>query len=650
MADDRIEIEITMDDGKVAKGFANIANAAEKTGKKISDSVSEGGIKEAAALLAGPMTAAIAGVAAAGYGLKKAFDFAMEGEAIAKIGNQFDFLAERAGIAGASLRAALKGSSGGTIDDTDLMQAANRAMIELGAHASKLPQILELARQSAAIFGGEAVDKFELINQAIASGNTRALRQAGLFIDGDKAIKDYARSLGVSADMLTQAGKQQAVLNAVLEKGKTAFEGIKVESSTTDSVKRLGVAFNDLKESLKVMFADFSGSAFKGWVDSITSSLGSLSDSITARFGKGADQAAAKTRKLSEEIGSLQKELDEFKNRGWRPADALFDKDSEIKRFEGLIAQKKMELDDLRKAENMLSPGQSGGKKKGGGSGGPQVDMSAVNARLIQQEQMLGQMRSANLSMQEQQAQDILGHDERLAELQRLGLERKTIIEQEYQAKVAETRKLYDEGQLIDHEDMTQKLALLEEERALKLKAVKDPFVEKQLKQDKDIRDALNATFRDVGTGAIAAFGAALVKGGKAFSDFGKALLGMLGDLAIKLGTILVFSGEGIKALQGLNGFGAVAAGIGLIAIGGALKAMSSGGGADSSAAGGGGSYSSGSTLVENPDQEQKKAQTQVVVNVQGNVLDRRESGLAIVEILNEHFSANDGRLIGVSA
>ena len=41
MADDRIEIEISLDDGSVQRGFAKIGAGAKKTGKDIELSFSE---------------------------------------------------------------------------------------------------------------------------------------------------------------------------------------------------------------------------------------------------------------------------------------------------------------------------------------------------------------------------------------------------------------------------------------------------------------------------------------------------------------------------------------------------------------------------------------------------------------------------------
>jgi hypothetical protein len=54
----------------------------------------------------------------------------------------------------------------------------------------------------------------------------------------------------------------------------------------------------------------------------------------------------------------------------------------------------------------------------------------------------------------------------------------------------------------------------------------------------------------------------------------------------------------------------------------------------------------SASPMTELPETEENKKQTNVTINVQGSILDRRESGLAIAEILGEFFGASDGRLV----
>lgn len=198
---------------------------------------------------------------------------------------------------------------------------------------------------------------------------------------------------------------------------------------------------------------------------------------------------------------------------------------------------------------------------------------------------------------------------------------------------------------------------------------------------------------------SVAAFGGALAQGENAFAAFGRSALGVLGDFAIELGGFFVATGIGIDALKSsllsFSGGLAIAAGIALIAIGGALKSFaggpagigSAGGGAD-----GGGSteerarekfestqaesfgisfpeflaafreeeqesrrstlegmgliaestvqgINDGFSSLQEP--ESREPSTNVTVQVQGNILDRRETGLEIAKVINESFSSN---------
>ena len=86
--------------------------------------------------------------------------------------------------------------------------------------------------------------------------------------------------------------------------------------------------------------------------------------------------------------------------------------------------------------------------------------------------------------------------------------------------------------------------------------------------------------------------GSALANGTNVAENAGKALLGVLGDLAIKIGKIVLTTGLGLEGLKlGLSnpftaGPAAIAAGIGLIAAGAALKGLAGGSGARGSSGG----------------------------------------------------------------
>lgn len=167
----------------------------------------------------------------------------------------------------------------------------------------------------------------------------------------------------------------------------------------------------------------------------------------------------------------------------------------------------------------------------------------------------------------------------------------------------------------------------------------------------------LAGSVKNMVVSGMASIGASLVKGGAAFSDFGKTALNILGDFAIQMGGFLVASGLGIDALKtailAFSGGLAIAAGIALIALGGALKAFASG------PAGNVAGASIGQTALQpnaaSPtdqlqDVEDQGPRTDVTVNIQGSVLgDKRTLGREIAEALNDAFG-NDGIVIARGA
>ena len=162
---------------------------------------------------------------------------------------------------------------------------------------------------------------------------------------------------------------------------------------------------------------------------------------------------------------------------------------------------------------------------------------------------------------------------------------------------------------------------------------------------------SMNQTIGAGVANAFVAFGAALAKGENALEAFGKVVLGVFADILIQLGTQTLAVGIGMSAVPILFGFegpAAIAAGIGMLVAGGALKALAGGGGggggvAAAPATGAGGvaaSTAAGvSPLTGQPDVQEQGTNVQVVV--QGNILNNKESALYIAEVLNESFRSN---------
>ena len=153
---------------------------------------------------------------------------------------------------------------------------------------------------------------------------------------------------------------------------------------------------------------------------------------------------------------------------------------------------------------------------------------------------------------------------------------------------------------------------------------------------------------------AFATIGAALVKGEDAFAAFGNAVLGVFGELAIQIGSFFFLQGLGNLLSNPAAAAAQIAAGTGLIILGGALKAISGGSGGSAApaaaAAGGGASLTPNlgggdSAFSEQPDTESEQ---RVVINVQGSILDRRETGLELAEVISEAFGTNGVRILQV--
>jgi hypothetical protein len=140
-----------------------------------------------------------------------------------------------------------------------------------------------------------------------------------------------------------------------------------------------------------------------------------------------------------------------------------------------------------------------------------------------------------------------------------------------------------------------------------------------------------------------------IVAGKNAFAGLLKTIGSIFGDMLITIGETVLLAGIGMEAIRnsivGLTGGPAIFAGIALIAAGSLLKALSGGGEASSvpttSASGGG----STTTPINEPAVVDDKAKQRIVVNVQGDVLDSRESGLRIVELINDAFDTQGAQV-----
>lgn len=194
---------------------------------------------------------------------------------------------------------------------------------------------------------------------------------------------------------------------------------------------------------------------------------------------------------------------------------------------------------------------------------------------------------------------------------------------------------------------------------AFSLQMVVDKFrlsVTEMNEMARSLAASMKGTITNGFTNAFSAIGGALVKGENAFAAFGKAILGMFGDLAIQLGQYYMLLGIASLWTNPAAGAGMIAGGAALMVLGGALKALAGGGGGGGAGASSGSQSASGGGSTTAPlggaagqPQEQAGPQTGITVNVSGNILDRRQTGLELAEAINEAFNT-DGVVVARGA
>lgn len=676
-SDSQIEIEIVLEDGSVQKGFVNLQNQAQKFKKNVEDGLGKGTEKAAIgaegalasltatfgelSAVAGTAGKAIAGVAAVvGAGLAATIKSAQIDEEIKAINDQFEALANKAGGAAGNLRASFTETARGLVDLDDILKASNRTLASLDISSQVLADNFKIARQATVAFGVDTVDAYEKLNQAIVTGSTRSLRQLGLFVDSTQAIKDYATELGVAAQFLSETGKQQAIANAIAKNASEVFKGVnEAQEKTSDSATRLSVSFNELKETAAGLVNSTLGSTASSTLNFFSEQLDKINRALRDDAPKS---AAEKAQLLASDISALSKE--------YETAAAIAEKYKgtlAIEQYSAAsekAAQLKQELQALRVQEEELGMAQL---RKAQATQVATTEQGKAIAQsreeMVQQQALMQQrMQLENQKLQMQQANAQYAMNNARTEVEFETAKQNAILAQEqlYQNQRAALKKQYADVGLAGKQQENDALMALDQKYADDKKKLDESVNASTAK----LRGVVQAGIVNGLTNSFAGLGKALAKSENGFAAFGKAVLSALGSMAIQIGSMLLAIGLGFQALGpvlpvfGLSGGAAIAAGLGLIVLGGALQAMGEGGetaAGTASATGGGGVVGAGGTadlgaVADGSQIDRNKPGTQIAVNIQGNVLDRRQTGIEIVEIIKEQFDTQGGQtLVGVT-
>lgn len=144
----------------------------------------------------------------------------------------------------------LKKASSGTIAELDLITTANRALA-LGIEQSKLPELLEVARARAKLMNIDTTQAFGDIATGIGRQSKMILDNLGIVFDMNDAYKEYAASIGVSVDALSDFERKQAIVNKIILESQEVVRDLGGEFETTaDTIERAQAKFSDFRRGL----------------------------------------------------------------------------------------------------------------------------------------------------------------------------------------------------------------------------------------------------------------------------------------------------------------------------------------------------------------------------------------------------------------
>lgn len=642
MAQEFLKVSITLDTGDVKSGLLAIEKQAKEVSEKSGSDLKSGfdraalgvtGINQALELADKAMTAVI------NTG-RKLFEQVLKGEEIDAIGKRFEILASSAGQIPQSLVLGIESAIDGTVDMEDALKLASEAVVKLGQNSDKIPQIFDIAKKSALVFGGTTEESFDKIAAAIATGQTRQLKSIGIIVDAKKAQDEYAKSIGTTADVLTEEQRSLAAFNAILDKSNEKFKGVSGSlTPVAEEFKRFKVQLGEVFDSIAIGFNSVFGDTVKAALSGFGTALKTVASELNQTFNSSLTDTDKKVNNLQASLQSLNLLL-KLEQVGTQPYQKL---ESEIERLQG-------KLDGLLERQNKVNQLKINTQAQAIDQApvGSQISDEARSKRLASEAEINNQI----LSLQSQSIQDQLKNadslnlsllDKKNLYLEQISLETETLnyriaeIDLKYANQGLAVQEAANALKVQEENKYRQKIAAISEASNKLEQSKLQSFSQIMANVGKQAQDIFA---KGIGN-AFENVGKALSKGESAWVAFRESFKKVLADIASATGD--VFIGQGIGYLFAGN----VAAGAGLIAAGAGLKVLAGllGGSSssnatqttDAGAASGSSSPSSASTSLASQDQL-KAPDTRVVVNIQGSIYDSADTGSRIVDLINSSF------------
>lgn len=206
---------------------------------------------------------AMAGVAATAVSMlysatQKYYSIGKEGASLQRIEDSFEGVAKSYKVSSDSILESLVNASQGTISNTDLMLAANRAMLlGVSSDAEEMAKITEVAILRGRAMGITSAEAIDRVFTGIGRLSPKILDDLGIITNATSRYKEYAAAHDISTQSLDEFTKREIIKQAIIEDGERLMQesGITLNDAAS-SYERLSVAQTNYWDSYKKIAAE----------------------------------------------------------------------------------------------------------------------------------------------------------------------------------------------------------------------------------------------------------------------------------------------------------------------------------------------------------------------------------------------------------
>jgi len=279
MAKNKISVDLEVDDKGSLKKVSNSADKASKSLDKVAkgSSTADRNIKGVAGASSnasknfskmsqgmGGLVGAYAALAAQTFAISAAFNFLKSAGDLKVLEASQQSYASNTGLAMKVLANDIVSATNATINFQDASQAAAIGTAA-GLSPGQLKSLGKAASDLSVTLGRDVTDSFNRLVRGVTKAEPELLDELGIILRLKDAQEEYARTIGKSANELTQFEKSQAVANKVLQEASRvaalAPEGV------VNPYNQLGKAFDDILIKAKLLADQIVGPLAKVLTD-----------------------------------------------------------------------------------------------------------------------------------------------------------------------------------------------------------------------------------------------------------------------------------------------------------------------------------------------------------------------------------------------